>query len=209
MDLTVQPFRPGDTPATLEQVAELLVAALPERDRKAAITLLVHRILPVKMAGLASHRNPDLLASVVHKELSRTLSAQPPNMRLHALQVAALQADILAIGRDGLNIAIARYLLDHPEIESSEQVTPWLKPDVEQIRDLSAEVLAKRADAGMRSLRAWQERVRVEYPAEWERSRDHYVQVRAWLVAAETGRFEGISGKLQDFLRDAHARERR
>ena len=119
MNLTVQPFRPGDTPATLEQVAELLVAALPERDRKTAITLLVHRILPVKMAGLASHRNPDLLASVVHKELSRTLSGQSPNMRLHALQVAALQADILAIGRDGLNIAIARFLLEHPEIATA------------------------------------------------------------------------------------------
>lgn len=204
----MKPFRPDDPP-TLEQVAALLVAELPERDRKAGINLLVNRILPVKLAGLASRPNPERRASAVHKELLRTLSVQSPNMRLHALQVAALQADILAISRDALNIAIARYLLAQPEAASTPQVMPWLKPEIDEMRELSADVLARRAEADLRSLRAWQERVRTEYPAEWERERERYVQVRAWLVAAETGRFEGVSGKLHEFLRDANARERR
>jgi hypothetical protein len=209
MKLTVQPFRPGDTPATLEQLAELLVVALPERDRKVGITLLVNRILPVKLAGLTSHPKPERRAAIVHKELSRTLSGQSPNMRLHALQVAALQADIQAIARDALNIAISRYLLAHPDAVTNEQVIPWLKPELDEFRGLSADVLARRAEAGLRSLRVWQERVRQEYQAEWERSRERYVQVHAWLTAAETGRFESISGNLQDFLRDANTRERR
>ena len=50
----MKPYRPGDDSPTLEQVAELLVAELPERDRKTAINLLVNRILPIKLAGLAS-----------------------------------------------------------------------------------------------------------------------------------------------------------
>jgi hypothetical protein len=205
----MNPFHPGDYSPTLEQVAELLVAELPERDRKTAINLLVNRILPVKLAGLASHPHPERRAASVQRELLRTLSTQSPNMRLHALQVAALQADILAISRDGLSIAIARYLLAHPEVAGDPQVIPWLKPEVEELRRVSADVLARRAEADLRSLRAWQERVRTEYPAEWERERERYVQVHAWLAAAETGRFEGITGKLHEFLRDATARERR
>lgn len=204
----MKPFRPDDPP-TLEQVAALLVAELPARDHKTAINLLVNRILPVKLAGLASHPHPERRTSSVHRELLRTLSAQSPNMRLHALQVAALQADILAIARDALNIAIARYLLAAPEIAPDPLVVPWLKPEVEELRGFSADVLARRAEADLRSLRAWQERVRTEYPAEWERERERYVQVRAWLVAAETGRFDAITGKLHEFLRDANARERR
>jgi hypothetical protein len=206
----MKPFRPEDDyPPTLEEVAALLVAELPERDRKLAITLLVNRILPVKLAGLASHPNPERRTSSVHRELLRTLSTQSPNMRLHALQVAALQADILAIARDSINVAVARYLLAHPEVVGDAEVIPWLKPEVEELRGFSADVLARRAEADLRSLRAWQERVRTEYPAEWERERERYVQVRAWLVAAETGRFDGISGKLNEFLRDANTRERR
>jgi hypothetical protein len=205
----MNPFRPGDDSPTLEEVAEVLVAELPERDRKTAVNLLVNRILPVKLAGLASHPHPERRAGSVQRELLRTLSTQSPNMRLHALQVAALQADILAISRDGLNVAIARYLLAHPEVAGDAQVVPWLKPEVEDLRRVSADVLARRAEADLRSLRAWQERVRTEYPAEWERERERYVQVHAWLAAAETGRFDGVSGKLHEFVRDATARERR
>lgn len=209
MKLTVLPFRPSETPPTLEQVAELLVAAIPPGDRKTATSLLVNRILPVKLAGLSSHPKPDRLASIVHKELARTLSAKPPNMRLHALQVAAIQADIQAISRDALNIAIARYLLEHPEAAGTEQVMPWLKPEVEELRGCSSEVLGRRAEARLRSLRVWHERVRTEFPAEWEKARERYVQVREWLLAAEEGAFERASGNLRDFLRDANPRERR
>lgn len=209
MKLTVLPFRPSETPPTLEQVAALLVAAIPPGDRKSANNLLVNRILPVKLAGLSSHPKPDRLAAHVHKELARVLSAKPPNMRLHALQVAAIQADIQAISRDALNIAIARYLLDHPEAAGTEQVVPWLKPEVEELRGCSGEVLGRRAEARLRSLRVWQERVRTEFPAEWEKARERYVQVREWLLAAEGGAFEHASGNLRDFLRDANPRERR
>ncbi|ACY19254.1 hypothetical protein [Haliangium ochraceum] len=209
MKLTVLPFRPGDTPATLDHVAELLVAALPERDRKTALNLLVNRILPVKLAGIEVHPKPDRLASIVHRDLARTLSGKPPNMRLHALQVAALEADILAIGRDALHIAIARYLVDTNADPGNELLMPWIKPEVEELRTCSVDVLARRAEARIRSLRAWQDRVRGEYPAEWARARERYIQVRGWLVAAETGEFEGVTGNLDDFLRDAQARERR
>jgi hypothetical protein len=200
----MKPFRPGDYSPTLEQVAELLVAELPERDRKTAINLLINRILPVKLAGLAGHPHPERRTASVQRELLRTLSTQSPNMRLHALQVAALQADILAISRDGLNVAIARYLLAHPEVAGDPQVIPWLKPEVEELRRVSADVLARRAEADLRSLRAWQERVRTEYPAEWERERERYVQVHAWLAAAETGRHHRQAARVP--ARRHHAR---
>ncbi|WP_428268682.1 hypothetical protein [Haliangium sp.] len=209
MSLTVLPFRPGDTPPTVEQLAELILAAIPDSDRKAATALLVNRILPVKLAGLDGHPKPERLAAIVHKDLARILSGKPPNMRLHALQVAAVQADIQAIGRDGLNLAITRYLADNPDAEHSEQVKPWLKPELDELRALPVDSVIRRSEARIRSLRGWQERVRGDYPAEWEKQRERYLQVRGWLVAAETGQFDDVSGALDDFLRDANPRERR
>lgn len=210
MSLAVPPFRPGDTLPSSEEVAELLASAVPEVDRKIARRLLVDRILPAKLAGLAHHPRPQRLTSVVYKELARALAAKPGNMRLHALQVAALDADLLSLGRDVLHLAIARYLTEHPEAAEAERVGPWLKPDVDELRACSADGLAERIQTTQEQLDAWNQRARAEYPAEWEKLREKYVQVSQALLAARSGRFEDVTGgSLQEFLRDALGPERR
>ena len=209
MNLSVRPYRPGETSPTLPAVAELLVAAVPQRDRKAARNLLVQRILPVKMAGLIHHPRPDRLAAVVHKELARVLSAKPPNMRLLVLKRAALDADMLAFSREAVHLAIARFLLQRPDVADDENMAAWIKPEVESMRVLTSDDLTEIAQERLRDLRTWQEQLKSEVPAEWEKQRARYMQVRSALMAADTGDFDNATGMLQDFVRDANARERR
>ncbi|GAB4559777.1 MAG: hypothetical protein Tsb0020_05880 [Haliangiales bacterium] len=207
MTLKVLPFRPDAPIPSVEQFAELLLAAIPEQDRKTARKLLVGRILPVKLAGVDQH---PARASRVHRELARVLSGQPANMRLHALQVSALDADISAIARDALNLGISRYLGDYPEAAHRVEAEPWLqKSELDELRGCSNELLARRAEVQIRALRDWQERVRSGYPAEWERQRERYIQVLGWLTAVEKGDFSAVTGSLANFLRDVNARERR
>lgn len=209
MSLTVPPFRPGDTLPTVEEVAELLASAIPEADRKTARKLLVDRILPVKLAGLRSHPRPPRLMSVVYKDLARILSGRPPNMRLHALQVAALEAEITGIGREAQNVAIARYLTVHPETVDSDRIDPWLKLEVDMLRTGPPENLASRVQDAIAQLESWQQRAKAEYPVEWERHRDKFVHVYQTLMAARNGRFDGVTGgTFQEFLRDALGPER-
>lgn len=210
MSLTVPPFRPGDSLPSAEEVAELLASAVPESDRKTARGLLVDRILPAKLAGLATHPRPQRLTSVVYKELARALAARPANMRLHALQVAALEADLLSLGRDALHLAITRYLAVHPEAADAERVGPWVKPEVDEMRECAADTLSARIQAVQEQLDAWSQQAKTEYPVEWEKHREKYVQVVQALIAARSGRFDDVTGgSLQEFLRDALGPERR
>ena len=209
MTLTVPPFRPGDTLPSVDEVANLLASAIPEADRKTARKLLIERILPIKLAGLRSHQRPQRLMSVVYKDLARTLSGRPPNMRLHVLQAAALEAEIIGIGREAQNLAIARYLTVHPETVDSDRIDPWLKLEVDKLRTGPPEILATRVQAALTQLDGWQQRAKAEYPVECERHRDKFVHIHQTLTAARSGRFDGVTGgTFQEFLRDALGPER-
>lgn len=202
MKLTVPPFSFHEVP-TPQQMAEHLVCALPEPERKAAVALLVQKILPAKLAGLDVHPRPQRLSAVVYKELARVLSAQPPNMRLHTLKRYAIGTEITRLSRSALNLAIARFLLDNTGSLDAERLERWLTDAVQDLRMLSAEELAERAEEVRGELEAWKQQLTSEYPAEWDKHRVKYAQTRATLDAAATAGFDIAAGSFYEFLRDA------
>lgn len=202
MKLMVPPFSFDQVPQPRE-MAESLVCALPEAERSAATNLLLVRILPIKLAGLGSHPRPQRLTAVVYKDLARVLSAQPPNMRLHALKLYAIGTEIVRLGRDALHVAIARFLLGNTGTLDAEKLERWLSDAVQDLRMLSADELAERAREIRAEAEAWRQQVTSEYPAEWEKQKSKYMQVCATLDAAEAASFDRAAGQFYEFLRDA------
>ncbi|MCG8417931.1 MAG: hypothetical protein MJE77_08320 [Proteobacteria bacterium] len=203
MSLTVPPFPPYDEIPSPQELANHLVCAVPEPDRKAASDLLVSRILPVKLAGIDHHPRPERLSVVVYKELARTLTARPANMRLHALKLVALGAELQRVFREALNLAIARFLIDHTGNLDAERLERWLNPAVQDLRMLSAEELTEQAVDLEKALKSWKYWVTGDYPTEWPKHRTVCLQTQAMIQSAKTASFDSATGSLLEFLRDA------
>ncbi|MEM9489240.1 MAG: hypothetical protein AAGC55_08850 [Myxococcota bacterium] len=90
-------------------MANLLVCAVPEAVRKAAYTSLVKTILPLKLAGLEEHPRPQRLCTVVYRDLAKVMMEKPAMLRLHVLKLQALDAEILHLGKESLNLALGRF----------------------------------------------------------------------------------------------------
>ena len=203
MSLSVPPFPGNDEVPSTQKMSNLLVCALPEPDRKAANNLLVQQILPVKLAGIEYHPRPQRLSVVVYKELARTLSARPANMRLHALKLLAIETELQRLGRDALNLAIARFLLSNAGGLDAERLERWLTPPVQDLRELSEAEITGQADALAQSLESWKQSITSEYPPEWAKHRTTWQQTGAIIEAAKNAAFDKACGGLLEFLRDA------
>lgn len=202
MKLSVPPFSFHQVPTPRDMAAHL-VCAIPESERDDASEVLVVQILPVKLAGIDKHPRPERLSAVVYKELARVLSAKPPNMRLHTLKLYALGTEISRLGKDALNLAIARFLDGNTGELDAEKLERWLTDPVQDLRMFSGQELAERAREMHAELAAWKERVTAEYPAEWDKYRARYRQVRVTLESAEKASFDAVAGSFFEFLRDA------
>lgn len=203
MKLTVPPFpNTYDTPMPRD-MAKLLVCALPEADRTEASDLLVFHILPVKLSGIDHHPRPQRLTAVVYKELARILGARPANMRLHALKLVAVETEMVRLGRDALNVSIVRFLQEHSGNLDAERLERWITPSIQELRMLSVNEIITQTKNLREELESWKHRVTAEHPAEWDRHRIKYLQVRATLEATEIGSYTSAAGSFYEFLRDA------
>ena len=203
MTLSVPPFPVHKELPSVQEMADFLISALPEPDRKAASQLLVQQILPVKLAGIDDHPRPQRLTVVVYKELARILAGRPANMRLHALKVVAVDAELQRLSRDALNLSIARFLSSHAGTLDAEKLERWLTQPVQELRALSGQELTLQADALARALASWKQSVTRDFPTEWAKHRESYGQTQSAIDAAKSGSFDTASGGLLEFLRDA------
>jgi len=112
-----------------------------------------------------------------------------------------------SLGRNALNLAIARYLIDHPE--ASERAGDWVDPPVEAwearpIGDLGAE-----ATRLLDELESWKNKAEADAPDLWSRERQAYTIAKMTLQSARSGAFGSSSGPLHDFLRQVGAGSQR
>lgn len=198
MTLTVPPFSFYQVPEPHE-MADKLVLGIVEEEREEAHELLVENILPVKLAAIEHHPRPQRLTAVVYRELARLLSGKPPNMRLHALRLRAFEVFILYMVREGLNLAIARFVLDNSDLDASS-LGHWRSQQVAELQALSTADIADIAERALDSVEQWKTSITDSYPAEWSKHKDTYRQVRCALQSAATGDFERASGPLLEFL---------
>lgn len=198
-------FPAGSAPLPFEEMAALLAASLPAEDRAEGERLLEQEILPLDLAGLASHPRPRRLQEVVFERLAGTLAEQAPERRLEALRTALLSARAGALGRQTLALAIARYLRDHPDAPDG----PW--KDEAVTRWLSAPLTSLVAEASrlLDESRELEGRLREEHPDLWEEHRSGFNQADLELSSARTGSFEVATGSLADFLTAIGARFRK
>ncbi|MGH2367278.1 MAG: hypothetical protein ACRDI2_03685 [Chloroflexota bacterium] len=182
----------------VDDLADRLVEALPEGDRAAARTLLIEQILPAELSGLADHPNPQRLAEVVYERLSEALQEADAPQRLAVLRAAAGRAALREQATGALALAIARYLLEHPEAAAAAQ--DWLDPMVEKWRSRSVGELAVEASQRLKRLDHWKERTQAEQPEVWNIGRTDYAYAKLTLQSARSGSFQTATGSLYDFL---------
>jgi hypothetical protein len=198
-------FPAGAEPLPLHELAALLAASLPIADRAKGERLLTQEILPLDLAGLASHPRPRRLQEVVFDRLTATLAGQAPERRLNALRTALLSARLGDLGRQALTLAVARYLRDHPEAHGGGRtdaaVTRWLAAPPTALETEASRLIDDLKQLG--------EELQKEHPDLWEDHRLGVVQAELELSSARTGSFEAATGSLADFLTAAGARFRK
>lgn len=198
MSLTVPPFSFHKIPEPRE-MADKLVCAIPEHERSEAGAILVDNILSLKLAGMAYHPRPERLVAVVYKELARVISAKPPNMRLPTLRLYAFEVYIQYMVREATNLAIARFMLDHPDADD-KGIDAWLVPQVQELRSLPVADIADMAARSLEGLQQWRASMVESYPTEWPKVRASHHLVLTALESAMSGRFERSAGQLHQFL---------
>lgn len=198
MPLTVPPFSFYKVPKPRE-MADKLVLGMLEEERDEARELLVENILPVKLAAIDRHPRPQRLTAVVYREIARLLSGKPPNMRLHALRLCAFDVFIHYMTREALSLAVARFLLDHPDV-ADRDLGHWRSVQVGELLSLTSVDVCDIAERAIESVDQWKQGIIDSYPAEWSKHKDVYVQVHCALGSAATGQFERAGGHLYDFL---------
>jgi hypothetical protein len=180
----------------------LLARAVPEASRREASALLTE-IFSAKLASIATHPRPRRLAEVAYEELAETLRGAHPEDRLAALQRVALQGQPEELGRDGLTLAVARYLKDHSDAEA--RVEDWLDESVENWRKKPVSEIQAEATRKLDQLESWAKQAQQEDPETWERERITYAHAKLALQSARSGAFGTAAGSLQDFLTAAGA----
>lgn len=184
------------------QMAAQLIRAIPENEREDATEILVEHILPIKLAGIEHHPRPQRMSAVVYREIARVLSSRPSNMRLHALRSHAFEVYIQYMVRESSSIAIARFLLSHPDIDQSS-LGPWRTAQVEELCGLDVDDVVDIAQRSLEGVQQWREAVVDGYPAEWPKQKSKYKLVHATLTTAVSGDYTRAGGQLCEFLRAA------
>lgn len=203
MSLTVPPFPHTDHILSPREMGALLVCGLPDEDRTAGMTLLVDKILPVKLSGIEQHPRPQRLSAVVYKELVRIISSQPPKLRLLALKLFSISVHLSRISRDATSLAIARFILMNAGNLDAEKLERWITPQVLDWRDLSVDEFRARADALRAELEEWRQRLVTDYPAEWDKYSVKHAHVQTTLDSAAAAAFDQAGGSLYEFLTEA------
>lgn len=198
MSLQIPPLPQGDQPPSQQEMADLLSESLPEAERAEGRALLMERILPAKLSGLAEHPKPRRLAEVVYEDLADELREADAGMRLAVLRAAALRAEVEALAADSLSLAIARYLIDNAEAIrtaadwKTATVERWMKKPFNEIQDEATKRLAR--------LDELEQQIKSEHPDIWESLRIEFVHTKFNLQSARSGSFRTASGSLYSFL---------
>jgi hypothetical protein len=203
MTETVPSFPQGDQVPPIARMAELLASAVPQADRARAEKLLTEHILPAQLADLASHPQPLKLARAVYQRLAAELDETPADQRMAALEDRVQRTRFQRLDRHALSLAIARYLLDHPDAAQSGKLDTWINPTVSTWRARSRDELTAEAEATLEQVQRLQDEIAASTPALWNQLRASFLRTRMALGSARTGSFETAAGPLADFLRAA------
>ena len=198
MSLQIPPLPPGGRPPSPQEMADLLSESLPESERAEGRALLLERILPSKLSGLAQHPKPRRLAEVVYEDLADELRKADEDQRLKALHAAALRTEVEALAAHSLSLAIARYLIDHPARTGA--AADWKTSTVERWMKKSLKEFQDEATKGLARLNELEEQIKSEHPDLWESLRVEFVHTTFNLQSARSGSFETASGSLYCFL---------
>lgn len=198
--LAVPPLPYGDQTPSLEEMAGLLVEALPEQDRDKGRRVLLDKVFPRSLAHLSAFPDPRYLAEWVYEEIADELEGAEPEERLDTLNAFACGAEVRHLDRESLSMAIARYLKDHPADLNTTSV--WVDPTVRDwlVKPLK-EISAGAADR-LKKLETWALQAQIDFPDVWKMCRLKYQRVHMALTSARTGDFQSASGNLYDFLCD-------
>jgi hypothetical protein len=198
VSLQIPALPPGERPPALQEMADLLSQSLPQFQRAEGGALLLERILPSRLSGLAEHPKPRRLAEIVYEGLADELREADEKQRLTVLRAAALRAEAEALAADGLSLAVARYLNDHPEAADAAAgwktagVERWMAKPLGEIQDAATERLAR--------LDQLEARIKSEHPGVWDSLRVQFVHTTLNLQSARSGSFATASGSLYSFL---------
>jgi hypothetical protein len=198
MSLQIPPLPRGDRPPSHQEMADLLTESLPESERAEGRALLLERILPSRLSGIAEHPKPRRLAEVVYEDIADELREADDRAPLAVLRAAALRAEVEASAADSLSLAIARYLIDHPEATST--AADWKTTTVERWMGKPLKDLQDEATKRLSRLDELEQQIKSENPDLWEPLRIEFVHTKLNLQSARSGSFHTASGSLYDFL---------
>jgi hypothetical protein len=179
-------------------MADLLSQSLPQSQRAEGRALLLERILPSKLGGLAEHPKPQRLAEIVYEGLADELREADEKQRLAVLRAAALRAEADALADDSLSLVIARYLTDHPE--AADAAADWKTATVERWRQNPLKELQDAATERLARLDELEAQIKSEHPGLRESLRLAFLHARLNLQSARSGSFATASGSLYSFL---------
>lgn len=198
MSLQIPPLPQNEQPPSHQEMADLLSESLLESERAAGRVLLLERILPAKLSGMAEHPKPRRLAEVVYEDLADELREADEGARLAVLRAVALRTEVEALAADSLSLAIARYLIDHPEATyaaadwKTTTVELWMEKPLKELQDEATKRLAR--------LDELERQIKSEHTDLWEPLRIEFVHTKLNLQSARSGSFRTASGSLYDFL---------
>jgi hypothetical protein len=193
----------GSDPSTIEEIAELLLEALPEKDRPEARGVLTEGILAWELKSLADHPSPRRLIEVVYEKQTELLGAVAPEARLDVLKAEAQRVAIEEQMNAALTLAIARYLQVHPK--KKKKAGEWMDAEVEAWTAKPTAGIQEEATRRLTDLEAWENQVGTRYPAIWESYRLTYIHAKLTLQSARSGSFATASGSFYNFLLDVGA----
>lgn len=198
MSLQIPPLPQNERQPSHQEMADLLSEALPEAERAAGRALLLERILPAKLSGLAEHPKPRRLAEVVYESLADELREADERTRLEVLRAVALRTEVEALAADSLSLAIARYLVDHPE--ATRAAADWKTTTVERWMKKPLKELQGEATKRLARLDELEQQIKSEHADLWEPLRIEFVHTKLNLQSARSGSFRTASGSLYGFL---------
>jgi hypothetical protein len=184
-------LKPGD-------VADALVAALPDEDTPEARALLEERILPAVVSQANEDVSADALLRMTYVDLRERMEEHPEADRLGILKRVADVKDIEWLQRSALAFAVQRYGLDHSEARAEAE--SWIGDDVDW-RTVTNDRIESAASSLLEDLEAWASRTRSDEPGVWNAHRTDYLHAKLAAQSARSGSFETAAGSLADFLR--------
>jgi hypothetical protein len=173
------------------KLADRLARALPEGDRDAGRRLLAERILGPRLES-ASRKT----AQRAYEEAAEMLAGAAPGERMERLETLAGAAEMREHAGESIALAVARFLVDHPDAEAGA----WEDERVRRWRDRGKDAIAAEAMRRLEALESWGERARGTDL--WESRRPEWLATRLTLQGAASGAFGSAAGPLADFLRD-------